>query len=511
MTRPLLLGIVCLWAACGPGHVNPHPDASVPNDGGNGGSGGSGGGSGGSGGSGSDGGTGAIADCPNTSGSRLHPRFWGTSDGFRQFIGWHDSQRNEDCSFAAAADGTQRCMPNTNVSVNVFFSDLGCTKPIAQSPSCQPPSYVFGRDGTFSACAANQLFPVTGSATIGAQVYAKTAAGCLPLTPSHGAYVTLGPQVDYTGFVAATVSKASASTRLVPYVLTADDGAVQRCAPAQTTAFDRVYDTQRNEDCQLGYAADGLTRCLPRAKGSGTTFSDAKCTMPAFPVTMGCGAAPMYGLTSDMSACGSPPVSHLFNLGTALASAFVNVTNAGGGMTCQPDKQTATFYAPGTEIAAASFVEEKEMSLGNGRLRARMYVTSDGLQQFRGSFDDTQLSLECNFTIAADGQVRCLPEKRSSIVDGFSDPKCMTPLNVVAAVGSATCPATAPGYAAQLDSNCPGGTHIFAVGAKANVTTAYSNTSGTCMPLMLNPSYTFFAVGSEIAPTMFATATTPTN
>jgi hypothetical protein len=505
-----LLSIVCLLAACGHGHMNPHLDGSVPNDGGGGGDGGGGDGGGSTGSDG--GGTGGLADCPNASGSRLHARFWVTSDGFRQFIGWHDAQRNEDCSFTAAPDGTQRCMPNTDVSVDVLYNDKACSQPIARSPSCQPVSFVFGRDGTRTACQTDQLFPVGGSATIGAQVYSKTPAGCLPITPEPGAYVTLGPEADYTGFVAGTVSKASSGTRLVPYVITASDGAVQQCARALTTGFDRLYDTQRSEDCELVYAGDGAVRCLPlaRARPTASTFSDAKCTMPAFAVTMGCGAAPVYGETSA-GACGQAPATHLFNLGAVLASAFVGVSNGGGGVSCQADLQIATFYAPGTEVAAASFVEEKEMSIGSGRLRARLYAASDGQQQFRGFFDDTQRNGECNFAIAGDGQARCLPANRSAILNAFSDNKCMTPLNVVSVVGSATCPATAPSYAEQHDSACPSGEHIFSVGAMTNVTAAFSNASGTCMPLMLNPNSAFFAVGTEIAPTMFASATSLTN
>jgi hypothetical protein len=332
------------------------------------------------------------------------------------------------------------------------------------------------------------------------------------LTPAPGTWVTVGAEVDYTNFVSATVGKGSGSTRLEPYVLTGSDGTVQQCPRALTTAYDRLYDTQRSEDCRLGFAADGLTRCLPRAQPTASTFSDNKCTMPAFALIMGCNGAPMYGQTSDTpAACGVAPSNHLFSLGTMLASAFVGIPNPGGPLTCQGSTQTATFYSPGAEIPASSFVEMTEMSSGSGRLRPRMYLTSDGLQQFRGFFDDSQLNLQCNLAVAGDGQVRCLPGNRTAVLNAFSDSKCKMPLNVVSVVGSATCPATAPAYAHQRDTMCPSGDHVFSVGAKTTVTAAFSNTSGTCTALTLDPNAAFFAVGAEIAATMFAPATPQTN
>jgi hypothetical protein len=235
---------------------------------------------------------------------RVHP-------GFRQFVGWHDSQRNEDCSFSAAPDGTQRCMPDKIDNAIPYYSDAACTKPIALRlvQYCSGPNYVWALpDAAAGACLPQQLYPIMGTITVGAKVYAKASSKCSATTPSPGTWVALGPVVDYKSFVAGTVSKPSSGARLVPYMVSADDGAVQRCARPQTSLSDRVYDTQRAEDYELAPAADGLTRCLPldRAQRSDSVFSDANCTQPAFQVVPPVYSLVQAAITSSPSARASP-------------------------------------------------------------------------------------------------------------------------------------------------------------------------------------------------------------
>src|SRR5258708_29782926 len=53
----------------------------------------------------------ALADV-NAGGTRLKANYYAGSDGSQQFLStFHDAQRNEDCAFAIAADGTTRCLP----------------------------------------------------------------------------------------------------------------------------------------------------------------------------------------------------------------------------------------------------------------------------------------------------------------------------------------------------------------------------------------------------------------
>jgi hypothetical protein len=146
-------------------------------------------------------GTGTPNKQGNESGSRLKVRTLVATDGAQEQLGFHDQQRNEDCSFRLASDGTTRCMPFPAI-VSSFYSDPGCvTKLVGVSPCGMPGQY------------AQELFysdmcssPATRVYHIGAkftgQVYQMSGA-CVPTTAS-GSLFTLGPEVAPSEFVQAT-------------------------------------------------------------------------------------------------------------------------------------------------------------------------------------------------------------------------------------------------------------------------------------------------------------------
>ena len=47
-----------------------------------------------------------------------------------QELEWYDSERDENCGFARAADGVVRCLPDTR-EARGLFSDSGCTERVA--------------------------------------------------------------------------------------------------------------------------------------------------------------------------------------------------------------------------------------------------------------------------------------------------------------------------------------------------------------------------------------------
>ncbi len=63
-------------------------------------------------------------------------------DGSKQFIGWYDSLRKENCGFQTAADGMMRCLPGGiavspgSVSTPIY-ADAGCTVLISRTPAIQ--------------------------------------------------------------------------------------------------------------------------------------------------------------------------------------------------------------------------------------------------------------------------------------------------------------------------------------------------------------------------------------
>jgi hypothetical protein len=132
----------------------------------------------------------ANAD-PDQSGTRLKAKFYGGTDGSKEFIGWHDSQRNEDCSVYPALDGTTRCMP-TAVTAS-YYADSNCTQPIAlvTVPACgaaTAPGYVraTGVPST-PPIGGGHVFPVGSPASLPASAYtvggtyAADAGACGPV------------------------------------------------------------------------------------------------------------------------------------------------------------------------------------------------------------------------------------------------------------------------------------------------------------------------------------------
>jgi len=145
----------------------------------------------------------------NQSGTRLKARYYVGSDGSKEFIGWHDSQRNEDCGFVTASDGTMRCLGGSGVaSVGTYFSDTGCTQPLVLAQTgtgCAVPS--IASKATLTSCSTvyYTLFQVGSSFT--GTPYSGTPSSCTKVTttlPGYAVY-NLGPEVPASSFVAATV------------------------------------------------------------------------------------------------------------------------------------------------------------------------------------------------------------------------------------------------------------------------------------------------------------------
>ncbi len=128
--------------------------------------------------------------------------------------------------------------------------------------------------------------------------------------------------------------------------------------------FNGLHDSQRNEDCSFGTAADGVLRCLPG--GANTTlglFADAACTQPLAETSKGC-APSAYATTTDITvgACNTMAHEHVFMLGSAFTGTTVY---SKGPTTCAPYAGTGAnpfttsfdFYSVGSEVPASSFVQ----------------------------------------------------------------------------------------------------------------------------------------------------------
>lgn len=147
-----------------------------------------------------------------TSGSRIKAKTLVADDGTKTNWGWHDTERDEDCSWALY-DGRTRCLPTKTATLGTFFSDASCKKPIATATKgCVPPSVAIAPSGAWCAdtgYAATKVYGV-GAQFKGATMYSKSADGtCSSLqttsyTASYDLY-SIGDEISLDDFVAADV------------------------------------------------------------------------------------------------------------------------------------------------------------------------------------------------------------------------------------------------------------------------------------------------------------------
>jgi hypothetical protein len=156
------------------------------------------------------------ADAQTTSGSRLKARYITTADGAKQFYGWRDIQRNEDCSFMTAGDGQNRCLPYwatpAPATVGVYWADAACSQPLAYvakstGGSCGATSVpIFGVKGDTSICPMGYRFYGIGAKSTATTIYSGTATACTGSTTPTTSYdfYTVNAEIPPTAFVAGS-------------------------------------------------------------------------------------------------------------------------------------------------------------------------------------------------------------------------------------------------------------------------------------------------------------------
>jgi hypothetical protein len=142
----------------------------------------------------------AMAD-PNQSGTRLRARYLAGDDGSRQFVGWHDAQRNEPCTYKTAADGVMRCTPD-GPAFTMYYGDAGCTARlfnVSAAAVCTQPRYGLSYQG----CSATvySLAPIAAPA---APYYVNSAGACVTMTAPGGYNWYAGTEVSAATFVRGT-------------------------------------------------------------------------------------------------------------------------------------------------------------------------------------------------------------------------------------------------------------------------------------------------------------------
>lgn len=131
------------------------------------------------------------------SGSRLKKRVIEAEDGTRQFVGWFDSARGENCTFIQGPDGVQRCMPTELVHKItgpsgldvVVYTDASCTNAVYLTSTpyrgecSKRVKYVYQSPESTESCAADLFYAyeIGEDTTIDLEhpMYVKHDIGCI--------------------------------------------------------------------------------------------------------------------------------------------------------------------------------------------------------------------------------------------------------------------------------------------------------------------------------------------
>jgi len=146
----------------------------------------------------------AMADEWYASGSRLKLQYYEADDGAKQFVGWFDSQRSENCTFSLHADGQIRCLPiSTGLSAYSYYSDATCRTLLASRSASNAPAPAYAYSGNGTGC---QLFSIAAPYTGSVYMALSTCTNVTASTSSD--FFLLGDEIPGTSFVAVTLKTA---------------------------------------------------------------------------------------------------------------------------------------------------------------------------------------------------------------------------------------------------------------------------------------------------------------
>lgn len=158
--------------------------------------------------------------------------------------------------------------------------------------------------------------------------------------------------------------------------------------------------------------------------------------------------------------------------------------------------------APAGMDASTIGTATKDLYQSGTRIKAKMLVTSDGAKSWNG-WRDTLLGLDCNFLLASDGQMRCLPTAVSVGIGAYYlDASCINEVGYT----SSTC--GVPEFALVMTSSSGCIKYSMAIYRPTKHTgDVYSKASdGTCSKASLGTSTLFLNLGQEENPSKYVAA-----
>jgi hypothetical protein len=419
------------------------------------------------------------------SGTRLHAKLV-TGGGAREVVGFHDTKRDEDCTFQPAEDGHIRCLPQSIVQPpQTAYADAACTVPLVQvpvqqAPGCtDAPKYAMTLDG-FGCGGPKELRKLVPSS---GPRYSNNGSGCTvqQVSPSSPPLFALGDTVSLLELVEAKVTTgAPLGNGVSETLLLGIDGSRQHYG-YRADALD--------VDCSFEIMADGVMRCLPKDGRGAVLYSDDACTRAsAVRIGSGCPANPgRFWLDAPgPDTCRS--VSAVYSLaayhGGASDPAYVHQFQGGSSGTVTTSCYSQGFGLNGDDLRSVnadvtpSLPTFSRIGTGSGRLVPALVADASN-PSLVSRWHDTERDVDCAFTRADDGKLRCLPTTTEAKL--FStDGKCSSPTRV-AVFTEVPCTGSS-GFARVTSNTCPSTTRVLTVtGEPHDITNASSETTpGRC-------------------------------
>jgi hypothetical protein len=443
----------------------------------------------------------SAASAAPASGTRLHAKLV-TGGGAREIVGFHDTKRDEDCTFQPTEGGRMRCLPAAVLyPQTIAFADAACTVPLVQLPVQQAskcddaPKYAMTVDASGGGCTSTTAVPRELQKLVpnSGPRYFNSGSGCTPQTPAPSSppLFALGDTVSLIEFVEATVTPVAASGSSVSEtVLVGADGSRQHFG---------FHSDALDADCSFEIMADDVMRCLPKADRGSVLYRDEACASPsAVRVSLNCSstaqrfavdaAEPGYGPGPGAGSGSCRNVRAVYSVGEyagSLTDAFYTHSGSSTGLECSSaglagNLSTSSIRSINSDLTA-SLPTGPRIATGSGRLVPAL-VADASKPSLVTKWHDTERDVDCAFTRASDGKLRCLPTSTAATL--FStDGKCTSPSHV-AVLTEVPCTGFS-GFAlvASASSACPSTTRVFALtGQPHDVANASAETApGRCV------------------------------
>lgn len=448
----------------------------------------------------------ASSPAPNTnaSGARLRARVI-TGGGAREVVGFHDSVRNEDCTFQRAEGGRMRCLPplvpfygESNV-----FADAACKLPVATyQASCDAAPKLAVHYVSSGSCPPEPT-ELRAAVPVGAARWAQQGSNACASQPAAPASTTtgavgVGDVVAWTDFVEGKETVLPGEP-ISERVIVGDDGSRQHLG---------FRSDKLGASCNFETMRDDVTRCLPDTGRGPVLFGDPSCTQPLAVIgSTSCNASGSYWLDAvgasscrDVAAVYATSPFHGPTTNDVLdlhQRSSTNLAECNPGSSYRVNTSSSDLRSIDADVTA-TLPAISRLGSGPSRLVPALVADADKPSLVQG-FHDTERDVDCRFARASDGRMRCLPTGTAAKI--FStDAACKSPGHV-AVLSEVTCTGFS-GFAVEKSATCPETRRVLSLaGAPHDLTGGSTETApGRCVSF---PSLQKAYDATEADPTQF--------